>query len=408
LNEAADQDPRLTSAIAAIKDGDADRARKLLQQVIAQDPESSLAWQWLAVVVDTSLEQRRCLHRALSIDPDNGAAAEALRRLSVRERGPLPRTDSEGDMVLQVLEELFSDQEDIPPFPTPSEPAPPVSFTPSRVAKADGRHMRLTEKTGASSNRSRVDRPPTRGATPRGALKWVKRLFGMSLVLVVLSSTVGFVWALRLMDAKVMVVHSQSIGPSLLITVLPPPPTPTIISLPTATTIPAPPPTATRTATSFPTETAPATLTPTSTRTATATPTATRTRQPTATRKPVATQTPPFFLKQRQRICDPERETPRIEVTVQTKEGAGIPGSEIWVIWSGGADRFTTGLKPEIGLGYADFDMTPGSVYAVAVGAPTQQVIDLLRAEACFPGEDDPLLASWRLVIVATDEAFKQ
>jgi hypothetical protein len=93
---------------------------------------------------------------------------------------------------------------------------------------------------------------------------------------------------------------------------------------------------------------------------------------------------------------------------VQTKEGAGIPGSEIWVIWSGGVDRFTTGLKPEIGPGYADFDMTPGLVYAVAVADPKLPVVDLLHAEACFPDEDDSLLASWRLVIVANSETFTQ
>jgi hypothetical protein len=416
MNEATDPDPRVASAIAAIKAGDADRARKLLQQVITRDPESSVAWQWLAVVVDTSLEQRRCLHRALSIDPDNGAAAEALRRLAVHERRPPPQTDSEEDVVLQVLEGLFSDQEDIPPFPTPPEAATLVSYIPSREAKADGRHMTPEKKAGAWSDRSRVDRPPARGSTPKRALRWVKHLFGMSLGLVVLSSVVGFLGAWRLMDAKVMIVHSQSIGPSFFITALPIPPTPTAIPLPTATTTPAPAPTATRTATPapsatpLPTSTATSTPTPvpTATRTATLTPTATPTRQPTATRQPIATRPPPFFLEQRQRICEPDRGRPRIEITVQTKEGAGIPGSEIWVIWSGGVDRFTTGLKPEIGLGYADFDMMPGLVYAVAVADPKLPVVDLLHAEACFPDEDDSLLASWRLVIVANSETFTQ
>jgi hypothetical protein len=177
-------------------------------------------------------------------------------------------------------------------------------------------------------------------------------------------------------------------------------PEPTLFFTPTPV-----PPTPTATPPATPTDTPTPTPTPTATRTPTATPTATQTRRPAATRQPTATPPPPFFLAQRQRICEPDREIPRIEIVVQTDEGAGIPGSEIWVTWSGGVDRFTTGLKPEIGLGYADFDMTPGSVYAVAVGDPTLPVVNLLRPEPCFPDQDDSILASWRLVIVATSEA---
>jgi hypothetical protein len=91
---------------------------------------------------------------------------------------------------------------------------------------------------------------------------------------------------------------------------------------------------------------------------------------------------------------------------VQTQDGAGIPGSEIWVTWTGGADRFLTGLKPELGLGYADFAMTPGIVYAVAVGEPAPPIVGGLSAETCRRGQDSSSLASWRLVIVATDQAF--
>jgi hypothetical protein len=111
-------------------------------------------------------------------------------------------------------------------------------------------------------------------------------------------------------------------------------------------------------------------------------------------------------LEERQRICPSPGKTPRIQIFVQTQEGAGLPGSEIWVTWSGGVDRFITGLKPDIGLGYADFDMVPGIVYAVAVGDPTQQIASGLRAESCPSGEGGIPLSSWRLVITATSDAF--
>lgn len=87
-NEVKDQ--RLTSAITAIKAGDQAKARSLLQLAIADDPEDDQAWQWLAVVVDTTDEQRRCLYRALSINPNNQDVREALRQLSDRDQALVP------------------------------------------------------------------------------------------------------------------------------------------------------------------------------------------------------------------------------------------------------------------------------------------------------------------------------
>jgi hypothetical protein len=84
------KDERLATAIAAIKAGDAAEARTLLETSVAQDPENDEAWQWLAVVVDTADEQRRCLYRALSINPDNQAVREALEQLSDTDRAIVP------------------------------------------------------------------------------------------------------------------------------------------------------------------------------------------------------------------------------------------------------------------------------------------------------------------------------
>ena len=177
--------------------------------------------------------------------------------------------------------------------------------------------------------------------------------------------------------------------------------TPTPV-LPTHTATPLPLPSNTPTASATPTPTASATPT----LTASATPTDTPTPRPTITRRPTATRPPPYIVESRQRICQSSRPEPHIQIVVQTKDGAGIPGSEIWVTWTGGADRFLTGLKPDLGLGYADFDMTPGVVYAVAVGDPAPPIVSGLSAETCRRGEGGSSLASWRLVIVATDQAF--
>jgi hypothetical protein len=154
---------------------------------------------------------------------------------------------------------------------------------------------------------------------------------------------------------------------------------------------------------------APATPTPvpaTATATPTGTPTGTPTPYPTATRYPTPTGPPPYTLESRQRLCEAGQGSPRVEIFVQTREGAGLAGVELWITWTGGADRFLTGLKPEVGLGYADFDLQPDVVYALAVGEPMAWLTGDLSATRCRPGDENSPLSSWRLTIVANSEAF--
>ena len=42
-----------------------------------------------------------------------------------------------------------------------------------------------------------------------------------------------------------------------------------------------------------------------------------------------------------------------------------LAGVEIVVTWDGGKEQFFTGLKPELGNGYADYMMTPDATYTV-------------------------------------------
>lgn len=84
------QDVRLTAAITAIKSGNEEEARSLLEMALADDPENDRAWQWLAVVAGSAEEQQRYLFRALSINPNNQVALEALQQLSIRAKALVP------------------------------------------------------------------------------------------------------------------------------------------------------------------------------------------------------------------------------------------------------------------------------------------------------------------------------
>ena len=146
----------------------------------------------------------------------------------------------------------------------------------------------------------------------------------------------------------------------------------------------------------LPTGTPTVTPTPTLTRTPlpTTPPTATPTATPTTTPTPEATPTPdvrpPYRVVESTLACDDLDVVGVLQIFVQDAEGRGLANVEVQVDWDGGRDRFFTGLKPEVDLGYADFQMSPGQVYDVVVWGT--QAGDI-STEGCPSGP-----ASWRLV----------
>jgi hypothetical protein len=123
---------------------------------------------------------------------------------------------------------------------------------------------------------------------------------------------------------------------------------------------------------------------------------------PTLTPLPSRTATPtqgaPFVLKQEvAHVCSPPRTEPLIIVEAQDKAGEQIPGVQVFVFWQGGEDRFFTGLKPEFGPGYADFEMQPGVTYTVQLAQGGQPVTGL-SANECEGSSRERHWGAWRLV----------
>ena len=106
-----------------------------------------------------------------------------------------------------------------------------------------------------------------------------------------------------------------------------------------------------------------------------------------------------LYLARQEQVCQPGQ-TPHIEVVVRDERGAGLPGVEVWLVWTGGADRAVTGLKPRDGAGYADFNAEPGVRYALSVGELGRPLVAGLQIEACpAQGSEAPAPGSWRLVV---------
>ena len=139
-----------------------------------------------------------------------------------------------------------------------------------------------------------------------------------------------------------------------------------------------------------------ATQTP-STEEATQTPLATGTPLP--TRTPTATPGAPFILFDQAFICEQSLRDPLIQVQVKDIDGRPIPGVEVVVNWDEGENHFFTGLKPELGLGYADFIMSPGTVYTLRLVEGSEIIPELTPAE-CETASGSRYWGSWQLVFV--------
>ena len=89
----------------------------------------------------------------------------------------------------------------------------------------------------------------------------------------------------------------------------------------------------------------------------------------TATARPTQTLIPtpgkPFELGLQENICDESLAEGLLQVTVQLTSRRQLPGVELILSWSSGEEHFFTGLKPELGNGYADFVMAPGVTYTL-------------------------------------------
>ncbi len=139
-----------------------------------------------------------------------------------------------------------------------------------------------------------------------------------------------------------------------------------------------------------PTAIPPATKTPTPEGAVRTTPTPPRAALPTAL--PQAD----FELATVRTDCIPEF-SGVIEVFVQDFNGEGIPGQAVRVRWNGGESTFFTGLKPERGPGYADFQMESGIGYTVEMPGRSDPSSQPLVADACTTANGERVITLYRV-----------
>lgn len=148
--------------------------------------------------------------------------------------------------------------------------------------------------------------------------------------------------------------------------------------------------------------------TPSVTETPAMSPTNTSSPSPTASQTSIATLTPlptktltltphpPFVLEQRERICDPDLGESQLQIYVIDENGDGIPGVEIVIQGEDDMEEhFFTGLKPDMGWGYADYLMEPNLKYFLQVGKGGKMVP--ASSPECPADQEESYWGSWRL-----------
>jgi len=128
----------------------------------------------------------------------------------------------------------------------------------------------------------------------------------------------------------------------------------------------------------------------------------TPTEVPLSTRTPAPTSTPiptigaPYILVTQDEICSENISEGLLMVFVTDARQNPIPGVEVIAEWSGNEEHFFTGLKPELGKGYADFSMQPNQSYALRL-ATGSTAVGNLSAPPCQDTEGNHYWGSLRL-----------
>ncbi len=102
-------------------------------------------------------------------------------------------------------------------------------------------------------------------------------------------------------------------------------------------------------------------------------PTPSSTPMPTYTPSPIPTPQLNFRLLAQQRICMSDRPEPMLQIIVRAGNNNQLGGIEIIVEWDEESARLYTGLKPELGRGYADLIMQMDTSYAVHLAAGSEK-----------------------------------
>ena len=117
---------------------------------------------------------------------------------------------------------------------------------------------------------------------------------------------------------------------------------------------------------------------------------------PRPTRTLIPTLGAPLTLTGQETVCDPNLPDGLLQVIVFDSRRRQLAGAKIMITWDGGEEEFFTGLKPELGNGYADFIMDPNTNYTVQLGAGSD-IASGLTTSACQTSDGETFFGGIKL-----------
>jgi len=117
---------------------------------------------------------------------------------------------------------------------------------------------------------------------------------------------------------------------------------------------------------------------------------------PRPTNTPVPTLGAPFTLTGQETICDSNLPDGLLQVLVLNSNRRQLAGVEIVITWDGGKEQFFTGLKPELGNGYADFIMTTDTTYTIQLARGSDVALGI-TAPTCQTSSGEAFLGGIKL-----------
>ena len=119
-----------------------------------------------------------------------------------------------------------------------------------------------------------------------------------------------------------------------------------------------------------------------------------------STPRPTNTATPvpgkPFGLTGQETICDANLPEGLLQILILNSNRRQIAGVEIDITWDGGKEAFFTGLKPELGNGYADYSMAPAITYSVQLARGSDVALGI-TAPTCQSSAGETFLGGIKL-----------
>lgn len=106
---------------------------------------------------------------------------------------------------------------------------------------------------------------------------------------------------------------------------------------------------------------------------------------PRPTQTAIPTLGAPFTLTGEETTCDVNLPDGLLQVLVLNKNRRQMAGIRIVITWDGGEEQFFTGLKPEMGNGYADYIMAPNIIYSVQLGVGSDIAAELTPSTCQTP-----------------------